>query len=121
MFKPSSTWTEKQDKQLQKDLVCYVAEQYLPLATVDAPAFRSMIETLNLKASKPHRKALIRGSPAVTPRGRYYASHLTLGWQRCLKFPKSKKRLRGVFWRSDASISCRMMRRSVIGLFRLLN
>jgi len=48
MFKPSSVWTEKQDNQWQEDLVRYVAEQYLPLATVDAPAFRSMIETLLL-------------------------------------------------------------------------
>jgi hypothetical protein len=60
MFKPSSVWTEKQDNQWQEDLVRYVAEQYLPLATVDAPAFRSMIETLNPKASQPHRKGILR-------------------------------------------------------------
>ena len=43
-----------------KFMVSPVAEQYLPLATVDDPAFRSMIETWNPKASKPHRKGILR-------------------------------------------------------------
>ena len=60
VFKPLSSWTEKQDKQWKEDLVCCVAEQYLPLAIVDAPAFRSMIQTLNPKASIPHRKGIVR-------------------------------------------------------------
>ena len=60
MFKASSSWTDKQDKQWKEELVCYVAEQYLPLATVDAPAFRSMIQSLNPKASIPDRKGIIR-------------------------------------------------------------
>jgi hypothetical protein len=53
IFKPTSTWTKKQEKQWKEDLVCCVAEQYLPLAIVDAPAFRAMIQTLNPKASIP--------------------------------------------------------------------
>jgi hypothetical protein len=60
VFKPLSSWTEKQDKQWKEDLVCCVAEQYLPLAIVDAPAFRSMIQTLNPKASIPDRKGIVR-------------------------------------------------------------
>ena len=38
-----------------------------------------------------------------------------------LKLTKTKKRLCGVFWRSDARSSCRMMRRSGSSLFILLN
>ena len=57
VFKPLLSWTEKQDKQWKEDLVCCVAEQYLPLAIVDAPAFRSMMQTLNPKASIPDRRA----------------------------------------------------------------
>jgi hypothetical protein len=45
VFKPLSSWNEQEDKQWKEDLVCFVAEQYLPLAIVDAPAFRSMIQT----------------------------------------------------------------------------
>ncbi len=36
-----------------------MAEQYLPLAIVEAPAFRAMIQTLNPKASNPGRKGII--------------------------------------------------------------
>ena len=43
IFKSSSTWTEKQEKKWKEDLVCCVAEQYWPLAIVDAQAFRAMI------------------------------------------------------------------------------
>ena len=60
VFKPSLSWTDKQDKQWKEELVSCVAEQYLPLAIVDAPAFRSMIQTLNPKASIPHRKGIVR-------------------------------------------------------------
>jgi len=41
-------------------LVCCIAEQYLPLAIVEAPAFRSMIQTLNPKASIPNRQGIVR-------------------------------------------------------------
>jgi hypothetical protein len=61
VFKPLSSWTEKQDKQWKEDLVCCVTEQYLPLVIVDDPAFRSMIQTLNPKASIPDRKGIVRG------------------------------------------------------------
>ena len=60
IFKSSSTWTEKQEKKWKEDLVCCVAEQYWPLAIVDAQAFRAMIQTLNPKASIPDRKGIIR-------------------------------------------------------------
>ena len=49
VFKPLSSWTEKQDRQWKEDLVCCVAEQYLPLTIVDAlatPATSCPVERL---------------------------------------------------------------------------
>jgi hypothetical protein len=60
LFKPSSSWTAQQDKQWKEDLVCCLAEQYLPMAIVDCPAFRSMIQTLNPKSSIPDQKGVLR-------------------------------------------------------------
>ena len=45
--------------------MCLVAEQYLPFAVVEAPAFRSMIRTLNDKASIPDRNGVIRKMSAM--------------------------------------------------------
>ncbi len=42
-----------------------VTEQYLPFAVVEAPAFRSMIRTLNDKASSLDRKGVIRKMSAM--------------------------------------------------------
>ena len=67
IFKSSSTWTEKQEKKWKEDLVCCVAEQYWPLAIVEAPAFRAMIQTLNPKASIPGRKGIITWQPQPRP------------------------------------------------------
>ena len=52
LFKDSSRWSEDKEKQWQEELVWLVEEQYLPCSIVDVP-FRSMIQTLNNKASIP--------------------------------------------------------------------
>ena len=53
-FKPKEQgWDKQQDDAWKEKLAEYIAEKYLPLATVESAAFREMIGALNTKAQIP--------------------------------------------------------------------
>ena len=59
MFQPSAAWTQGEDRHWKEQLVGLIAEQYLSFAIVDSPAFRTVIGTLNPKASIPSRTSIV--------------------------------------------------------------